>query len=94
MLSLDRRLSFEVEFNHVAIAVAQMLVRTMDDTFLWLIDQANTDTQAPEHKTAEVANRIVVLSRRLIDEIQCFERWEQIRREQEDQMPDEDDWSF
>jgi len=94
MLSLDRRLSLEVEFNQVAIAVAQMLARKMDDTFLCLIDHANTDTKAPEHRTAEVANRIVVLSRRLIEEIQCYERWEQIRREQEDQLHDEDDWPF
>ncbi len=95
MLSLDRRLSFEVEFNQVAIAVAQMLARKMDDTFLWLVDQANTDTRSPEHKSAEVANRIVVLSRRLVEEIQRYERWERLRREQEEEQEfDEENLPF
>jgi hypothetical protein len=94
MLSLDRRMSFDVEFNQVAIAVAQMLARKMDDTFLSLVDQANTDTHSPEHRSAEAANRIVVLSRRLVEEIQRYERWEQLRREQEDQEIDEEDLPF
>jgi hypothetical protein len=95
MLSLDRSLSFEVEFHQVAIAVARMLARHMDDTFLWLVGQANLDTQSPEHHTAEVANRVVVLCRRLVDEIQHYQRCEQIRREiQEEQGLDQDDRPF
>jgi hypothetical protein len=94
MLSLDRRMSFEVEFNQVAIAVAQMLVRQMDDTFLWLIDQADTQRDGPQHHTAEVANRIVVLCRRLVEEIQRYERWNQLRQEQEQKQIAEDDLPF
>lgn len=94
MLSLDRRMSFEVEFNQVVIAVAKMLVRQMDDTFLWLIDQADVQLEGPQHHTAEVANRIVVLCRRLVEELQRFERWEQIRREQQEPPFDEEDLPF
>jgi len=91
MLSLDRRASFEVEFNQVAVAVARMLVRQMDDTFLWLIHQHDSGRDGPQQRTAEVANRIVVLCRRLVEEIQRYERWDQVRREQEQkEIADED----
>ena len=94
MLSLARRISFETEFNQVAIAVAEMLVRQMDDTFLWLIHQDDTQRDGPRQHTAEVANRIVVLCRRLVEEIQRYERWDQLRREQEQQEIEEDDLNF
>jgi len=94
MLDLDRRISFEVEFNQVAIAVAQMLVRQMDDTFLWLIHQDDTQRDGPQQRTAEVANRIVVLCRRLVNEIQRYERWNQIRREQEQKEIAEENLPF
>ncbi|MHC4306850.1 MAG: hypothetical protein ACYSW2_20585 [Planctomycetota bacterium] len=94
MLSLDRRVSFEVEFNQVAIAVAQMLVRQMDDTFLWLIHQTDTQHDGPQHQTAEIANRIVVLCRRLVEEIQRYENWNQLRQEQEQKEIAEEDLPF
>ena len=94
MLSLDRRISFEVEFNQVAIAVAHMLVRQMDDTFLWLIHQDDTQRDGPQQRTAEVANRIVVLCKRLVEEIQRYERWNQVRREQEQKQIAEEDLPF
>ena len=94
MLDLDRRMSFDVEFNQVAIAVAQMLVRQMDDTFLWLIHQDDTQRDGPQQRTAEVANRIVVLCRRLVNEIQRYERWNQIRREQEQKEIAEENLPF
>ena len=94
MLSLDRRMSFEVEFNRVAIAVVQMLVRQMDDTFLWLVHQDQAQRDGPQQRTAEVANRIVVLCRRLVEEIQRYERWDQIRREQDQREIAEQDVPF
>jgi 5-methylcytosine-specific restriction endonuclease McrA len=94
MLPLDRRMSFEVEFNRVAIAVARMLVRQMDDTFLWLLHQDDVHSDGPRQRTAEVANRIVVLCRRLVEEIQRYERWDQIRREQQEQEVAEEDLPF
>ena len=94
MLSLDRRMSFEVEFNRVAIAVVQMLVRQMDDTFLWLVHQDQAQRDGPQQRTAEVANRIVVLCRRLVEEIQRYERWDQIRREQDQREIAEEDGPF
>ena len=91
MLDLDRRKSFETEFNQVAIAVTRMLVRQMDDTFLWLIHQHDAPPEGPQQRTAEVANRIVVLCRRLVEEIQRYERWDQVWREQEQkEIADED----
>lgn len=94
MLSLDRRMSFEIEFNRVAIAIVQMLVRQMDDTFLWLVHQDQTQHDGPQQRTAEVANRIVVLCRRLVEEIQRYERWDQIRREQDQRETAEQDVPF
>jgi len=94
MLSLDRRTSFEVEFNQVAVAVARMLVRQMDDTFLWLIHQNDARSDGLQQRTAEVANRIVVLCRRLVEEIQRYERWDQVRREQEQKKIAEEDLPF
>jgi hypothetical protein len=94
MLSLDRCMSFEIEFNRVAIAVTQMLAREMDDIFLGLIEQHETQREGPQHHTAEIANRIVVLCRRLVEEIQRYERWDQVRREQEQKEIAEEDLPF
>ena len=94
MLSLDRRISFEVEFNRVAIAVAEMLTRQMDDTFLWLVQHDENPDGGPQQRTAEVANRIVILCRRLVVEIQLYERWDQLRREQEQHEIAEEDMPF
>ena len=85
MLSLDRRMSFEVEFNQVAIAVADMLARQMDDVFLGLVEGAGTEPHDPSHRTAEAANRIVVLSRRLAGEIRRYQRCDQVRRETDEE---------
>ena len=88
MLSLDRRMSFEVEFNQVAIAVAEMLAREMDDVFLGLVEGTGTEPHDPTHRTAEAANRIVVLCRRLAEEVRRYERCDQLRREvEEDRIP-------
>jgi hypothetical protein len=91
MLPLDRRASFDVEFHQVAIAVAQMLARKMDDTFLFLIDGLAADDRGPAHRAAETANRIVVLCRRLVDEIRRHEDWERRRREEDNEGGDEED---
>jgi hypothetical protein len=81
-------MSFEVEFNQVAIAVADMLARQMDDVFLGLVHDAGTDRHDPDQRTAEVANRIVVLCRRLAEEIRRYQCCEQVRREiDEEEMP-------
>ena len=88
MLSLDRRMSFEVEFNRVAIAVANMLARQMDDLSLALARDAETDPYDPSHRTAQAARRIVVLCHRLADEIRRYQHCDQLRREErEDEVP-------
>jgi hypothetical protein len=90
MLPLDRRVSLDVEFHQVAIAVAQLLARKMDDTFLFLIDGLAADDRGPAHRAAETANRIVLLCRRLVDEIRRHEAWERRRREEENEEGDEE----
>ena len=85
MLSLDRRMSFSVEFNRVAVSVAEMLARQMDDVFLGLVQDTETDRLDPIYKTAKAANRIVVLCRRLADEIKRYEHCDQLRREVEEE---------
>ena len=85
MLSLDRRMSFEVEFNQVVIAVADMLARQMDDIFLGLVESAGTEPHDPTYRTAEAANRIVVLSRRLAGEIRRYQRCDLVRRETDEE---------
>jgi len=94
MLDLDRRMSFEVELNRVAVAVAQLLARQMDDTVLWLIHEDATPRDGPQQRTAEVANRIVVLCRRLVDDIHRYESWNRIRRDHEQQETTDDDLPF
>ena len=85
MLSLDRRMSFEVESNQVAIALADLLARQMDDVFLYLVEDAGTDPRDPIHRTAEAANRIVVLCRRLADEIRRYQHCDRVRRAVDDE---------
>ena len=93
MLPLDRRISFETEFHQVAISVAQMLAREMDDSFVWLL-QDRDDTRGPAHRAAEAANRIVVLCRRLVDEIRHYENWDRCRREEEQEAIEEEELPF
>jgi len=85
MLSLDRRISFEVEFNRVAIAVAEMLTREMDDVVLYLGRNRGSDLHDPDHRTAAAAKRIVVLCRTLAGEIRRYEYCDQLRREAEEE---------
>lgn len=94
MLRLDRRMSFEFDFNQVALAVAKMLRSQMDDNFLWLVQQEETPGDGPHQRTAEVANRIVILCRRLVVEIQLYEHCDQVRREHERNEVADEDWPF
>jgi len=49
---------------------------------------ARTEPHDPTHRTAEAANRIVVLCRRLAEEVRRYERCDQLRREaEEDHVP-------
>jgi hypothetical protein len=82
---------YEIEFGRVVTAVTEILERDMDEAFQDLVHRAGTDRFAPEHKAAQAANRIVVLCRRLGDELRryhehvrwCEEREEDDRAEEE-----------
>jgi hypothetical protein len=64
----------EIVAGRVAAAAVEMLAREIDDVCLDSLG-AGVDPRDPRQKAAEVANRIVVLSRRLIVEIQRYERY-------------------
>ena len=85
MLSLDRRMSFEVESNQVAIALADLLARQMDDTYRWLVHDAGTDPYDPTHRTAEAAKSIAVLCRQLTNEIRRYQHCDRVRRAVDDE---------
>jgi len=75
--------SFELRFNRVAIAVVEMLDREMTEAFLSLIEPGGREPSRLTQRSAETANRIIVLCRRLVEEIRHFEHCDQARREEE-----------
>ena len=76
---------FELRFNRVAIAVVEMLDREMTEAFLSLIEPGGREPSRLTQHSAETANRIIVLCRRLVEEIHRFERCDHARREEEEQ---------
>jgi hypothetical protein len=84
---------YEIEFGRVVTAVTEMLERDMDEAFQDLVHRAGTNRFAPEHKAAQVANRIVVLCRRLGEEMRRYQnqtRWCEEREEDdcaEEELP-------
>jgi hypothetical protein len=74
----------EIVMGRVAIAVAEMLARDFDEICLEYLG-ADTHPHDPRQKTAEVANRIVILCRRLVEEIQRYERYAWLRQEAEEE---------
>lgn len=69
---------YEIEFGRVVTAVTEILERDMDEAFQDLVHRAGTNRFAPEHKAAQAANRIVVLCRRLAEELRRYQnhaRW-------------------
>ncbi len=83
----DHAQAFDDRFHHLVVAVADLLVLEMDDVFLTLLHDA--PPHSPQQRTAEVAHRIVVLCRRLVDEIRRYERWDRLRREEEEEQQEE-----
>ena len=69
---------YEIEFGRVVTAVTEILERDMDEAFQDLVHRAGTNRFAPEYKAARLANRIVVLCRRLGDALRRYQnhaRW-------------------
>ena len=81
----------EVVFGRVAIAVAEMLERDMDEVLLERIDGAGSDRSCPYRKSAAVANRISILCRRLSEEIQRYERYDRLCRDAEEDQEEENE---
>jgi hypothetical protein len=75
----------EVAFGHVVISALELLVRDMDGVLVERSLEAETHRTSPAQRTAETANCIGVLSRRLIREIQQYERYDAIRRQRENE---------
>jgi hypothetical protein len=64
----------EVEVAHLTVRVVDLLSRDMDDAFLELLERAGDDLTGHCRTRASVANRIVCLCRRLIDQVRRYER--------------------
>jgi hypothetical protein len=64
---------YEIEFGRVVTAVTEILERDMDEAFQDLVHRAGTNRFAPEYKAAQVANRILVLCRRLGEELRRYQ---------------------
>ena len=67
----------EVEICQLSISAVELLARDMDKTFQELIRRGAITPLSPRFEAAEAANRIVVLSRALVEEIGRYEctRW-------------------
>lgn len=86
-----QRPAYEIEIGHLTEAVTDMLARDRDEVFQDLLHEIGTDQRVPARQRAEVANCIVVLCRRLTEQIRRYERlcwWE--KSLDEDQNCDDD----
>lgn len=81
----------EVEVAHLAATVLDLLSQDMDDAFLELLERAEEDLTAPCRLRASVANRIVRICRRLLYELQRYER---LRLMESDPDGEEEDIDF
>jgi hypothetical protein len=84
----------EIEIGHLAIAVADLLAREMDEVFQDALHQAGTDTCSPHRRRASVANRVVVNCRVLVDDIRRYERLKAWEMEEEEHQYEESDTDF
>lgn len=82
---------YEILFGRLGVAVANILARTFDEIFLERMDHAASDHCCPYQRSAEVANRIVVLCRRLTEEIRRYERYDKLCREAEEDQEEENE---
>lgn len=82
MQTLDSTQAFEDRFHDLVRAVADLLAMEMDEIFLTLVHDA--PPHGPQRRTAEAANRLVVLCRRLCAALRRYDYWEQQRRQEED----------
>jgi hypothetical protein len=73
----------EILLGHLGIAVAGILGCTFDEILLDRMDHAASDHCCPYQRTIEAANRIVLLCRRLTEEIQRYERYDRMCGEAE-----------
>ncbi len=64
----------QIELGRVAIQILDLLARDMDEIFQDALHLSGTDRHSPLRRRAAVTNRIVVLCRRLVDQIQRYER--------------------
>jgi hypothetical protein len=78
----------EIAFGRLIIAAVELLTQQMDEVVVERSLEAETHRTTPAQRTAETANCIGVLSRRLIREIQQYERYDAMRRERENEEGD------
>ena len=82
----------EVALGRLAAGVARLLQREMDGIFQDLLRDAWHLPGSPVFRSAQQANRIVVLCRNLVEEIEAYElasAWEPDDDEPDEQLDDE-----
>lgn len=80
----------EIEVASLTVRVVDLLSKDMDDAFLELLERAGDDLTTPCRRRASVANRIVCLCRRLIEEVRRYERMRLCEQEEETEDDDID----
>jgi len=82
---------YHSEIGHLAITTADLLAREMDDIFQDLIHTpAGGLPPSPRFDMAEAANSIVLRCRHLVEDIQRYQRFNLVRKQQEEKPPDPD----
>lgn len=77
----------DIDLGDLAILTADLLAREMDDIFLDLIHTSGTDPHSPQYGMAKAANRIVVRCRRLVQDIRRYQRYNNLRKQLEQEQP-------
>ncbi len=80
---------FQDQLNQVVVAVALLMARAMDFEFQYLVHQVGVE-RPHVRKAAEAANRIVVLCRRLVDDVRSYERHDRWRREEDAELENDE----
>ncbi|MBD3335778.1 MAG: hypothetical protein GF355_09705 [Candidatus Eisenbacteria bacterium] len=78
----------EIVAGRLVADAAEILARDMDEVFLDYLG-SDIDPRDPHQRAAETANRIVVLCRKVFDEVRRYERYawlcRQIEQEEEEE---------
>lgn len=91
MISYNPHDSYDAGIGHLTIVTLVLLSREMDDIFQDLVHASPGGLPpSPRFDMAEAANSIVVRCRHLVEDIQRYQRFNLVRKQQEEKPPDPD----